>query len=341
MLINVQQPFFVLVFAADSFTMNLQKIFKQRNFSFLNKNIINKSFTTKFNLSQFHTSNTSNKETIFIDSSDNVKIEVIHYPPTKQTNYPPLLFIHGAFLAAWSWENFSNWFSNKGYECFSLSFRGNGQSTKTPIRDKFWTLEELVNDISSVTDEITEKTKEKPILVGHSMGGGLTQKYLQDNHHKVSGGVLLASVSPLINKSGIFSSKVDWLTIKALLTLNPYLIIETPELMKKAFFSKAFPDSMAKEIHPKLDKNCSVVGLAEFSRSFVDYKKIKCPMIVIGAGEDALADNLKHVEETAEAYGVGYDMIEGSGHEVMLDLKWEDASNVIFNRIQERILNKK
>lgn len=85
MLINVQQPFFVLVFAANSFTMNLQKIFKQRNFFYLNKNIINKSFTTKFNLSQYHTSNTSNKETIFIDSSDNVKIEVIHYPPTKQT----------------------------------------------------------------------------------------------------------------------------------------------------------------------------------------------------------------------------------------------------------------
>lgn len=46
------------------------------------------------------------------------------------------------------------------------SFRGNGQSTKTPIRDKFWKLRELANDISSVTDEITEKTKEKPILVG-------------------------------------------------------------------------------------------------------------------------------------------------------------------------------
>src|SRR4051812_33598435 len=139
------------------------------------------------------------------------------------------------------------------------------------------------------------------------MGGGITQKYLQDNHQKVSGGVLLASVSPLLYKTSIFSvlsRKPDWLTIKALLTLNPYLTIETPELMKKAFFSSAFPDSMAREIHPKLDKTCSVIGLFELLKPYVDYTKIKCPMIVIGAGEDALADNLKHIEETAEAYGV-------------------------------------
>lgn len=65
--------------------MNLQKIFKQRNFFYFNKNFINKPFTARFNLSQYHASNTSNKETVFVDSSDNVKIEVIRYPPAKQT----------------------------------------------------------------------------------------------------------------------------------------------------------------------------------------------------------------------------------------------------------------
>ncbi|GBC06254.1 hypothetical protein RclHR1_06710004 [Rhizophagus clarus] len=323
--------------------MIFQKIFKQRNvFSYSNNNFINKTFITRFNLNRYYT---TNKETFFVDSSDNIKIEVAHYLPAKQqANCPPILFIHGAFLAAWSWDNFSQWFSNKGYECFALSFRGNGQSTKTPKKDRFWKLKEFEDDVSSVTDDIIEKTKEKPILIGHSMGGGITQKYLQDNYQKVSGGVLLASVSPLLYKSGFFStlsSKPDWPTIKALITLNPYAAIGTPELMKKAFFSSAFPDSMAEEIFQKLDKNCSIVGLFEFFSPFVDYKKIKCPMIVIGAGEDASVDNLKHIEETAEAYGVGYDIIEGSGHEIMLDLKWEEAANVIFDRIQERILNKK
>ncbi len=117
---------------------------------------------------------------------------------------------------------------------------------------------------------------------------------------------------------------------------------ETPELMKKAFFSSAFPDSMAREIHPRFEKFEFITGPLELAKPFVDPSKIKCPMIVIGIEEDnALPENLKVISETAEAYGVGFDMIRGAGHEIMLDLTWEDAVNVIFNRIQERIINKK
>ncbi|CAI2188431.1 661_t:CDS:1, partial [Funneliformis geosporum] len=47
------------------------------------------------------------------------------------------------------------------------------------------------------------------------------------------------------------------------------------------------------------------------------------------------------IKETAEAYGVGFDIIEGAAHNIMLDLTWEDAACVIFNRIQENIINKK
>jgi hypothetical protein len=63
--------------------MTFQKIFKRRNVFFnSNNNLINKSFTTRINLNQYHT---ANKETLFVDSSDNIKIEVLHYPPAKQT----------------------------------------------------------------------------------------------------------------------------------------------------------------------------------------------------------------------------------------------------------------
>jgi len=120
-----------------------------------------------------------------------------------------------------------------------------------------------------------------------------------------------------------------------LVTLNPYATIETPELMKKAFFSSAFPDSMAREIHPRFEKFEFITGPLGLTKPFVDPSKIKCPMIVIGAGEDnVFSDNLKTITETAEAYGVEFDIIEGAGHEIMLDLPWEDAANVIFKGIQ-------
>ncbi|CAI2197792.1 10884_t:CDS:1, partial [Funneliformis geosporum] len=105
------------------------------------------------------------------------------------------------------------------------------------------------------------------------------------------------------------------------------------------FIFKAFPDSMAKYIHPKLDKVSFINVYFEIYKLFVDSTKIKCPIIVIGAEEDIIFD-FKVIKETAEAYGIGFDIIEGAAHNIMLDLTWEDAARVIFNRIQEKIVNK-
>ena len=184
------------------------------------------------------------------------------------------------------------------------------------------------------------------LLTSHSFGGGILQYYLQNNHQKVAAGVLFAATSPYNYKRGIvkyirklFSKMPILAVLKSIITLNPYATIETPELMKRATFSKAFPDSMAKDIHPKLDKVTLVTVGIELLKPFVDPSKIKCPMIGIGAEEDKLFD-LKIIKETAETYGVGFDIIGGAAHNIMLDLTWEDAASVIFNRIQEKVVNK-
>ncbi|CAG8476150.1 13517_t:CDS:2 [Funneliformis caledonium] len=287
------------------------------------------------------------KDAFFVNSSESIKFEVLHYPPANIiSNNPPILFIHGLSLAAWIWDNFCHWFSYKGHDCYAMSFRGHGQSTKTPKKDKWWSVNDITNDVSAVTDAIIARTGDKPVLVGHSIGGGIVQNYLKNNQQKVAGGVLFASFSPYIYKTSafkytrkMFSNTPILAILKALFTLNPYALIGTPELMKRFSFSKAFPDSMAKDIHPKLKKVSFITVWNELLKPFVEPSKIKCPMIVIGAEEDKLFD-LKIIKETAEAYGVGFDIIGGAAHNIMLDLTWEDAASVTFNRIQEKVVNK-
>ncbi|CAG8587620.1 3215_t:CDS:2 [Funneliformis caledonium] len=291
--------------------------------------------------------NYTDKDTFFVFSCESIRIEVLHYPPIRIiSNYPPILFIHGLTNSAWAWDNFCRWFSNQGHDCYAMSFRGYGQSTKTPKKDKWWKLNDITIDVSAVTDTIIARTGDKPILVGHSFGGGILQYYLQNNHQKVAAGVLFAATSPYNYKRGIvkyirklFSKMPILAVLKSLITLNPYATIETPELMKRATFSKAFPDSMAKDIHPKLDKVSPITALFQIHKPFVDPTKIKCPIIVIGAEEDSLFD-LKVIKETAEAYGVEFDIIGGAAHNIMLDLTWEDSANVIFNRIQEKVIQR-
>ncbi|CAG8506685.1 2195_t:CDS:2 [Funneliformis mosseae] len=111
--------------------------------------------------------NYTDNDVFFVNSSESIKIEVLHYSPANIiSNYPPILFIHGSNIAAWAWDNFCRWFSNKGHDCYAMSFRGHGQSTKTPKKDKWWSLNEITNDISVVTDAIIARTGDKPVLVG-------------------------------------------------------------------------------------------------------------------------------------------------------------------------------
>ena len=49
---------------------------------------------------------------------------------------------------------------------FHPSFRGHGQSTKNPDKDKWWSLNDITSDISAVTDAVIARTEGKPILVG-------------------------------------------------------------------------------------------------------------------------------------------------------------------------------
>ncbi|CAG8584014.1 16794_t:CDS:2 [Funneliformis mosseae] len=117
------------------------------------------------------------KDAFFVDSSESIKIEVFHYPPANIiSNNPPILFIHGLSLAAWVWDNFCRWFSNKGHDCYAMSFRGHGQSTKTPKKDKWWSINDITNDVSAVTDAIIARTGDKPVLVGLQKFGQLCRE---------------------------------------------------------------------------------------------------------------------------------------------------------------------
>ena len=100
-----------------------------------------------------------------------MKLEIIRTISEEKSQKPPLLFIHGAYHAAWCWEeNFLTYFSDHGYPCYALSLRGHGNS-EGHSNIKSYRLKDYIDDVLTVI----EKMKTKPILIGHSMGGAIAQ----------------------------------------------------------------------------------------------------------------------------------------------------------------------
>jgi pimeloyl-ACP methyl ester carboxylesterase len=57
-------------------------------------------------------------------------LEVIEKGPCRESDKPPVLFVHGAWHGAWCWdEHFLDFFAEKGYRSLAVSLRGHGKST--------------------------------------------------------------------------------------------------------------------------------------------------------------------------------------------------------------------
>ena len=94
-------------------------------------------------------------------------LEVIDKGSISDAHPVPLLFVHGAWHAAWCWdEHFLSFFADKGYRAVALNLRGHGNSpSDKPLRA--CSVADFVEDIASVADGLPTP----PVIIGHSMGG--------------------------------------------------------------------------------------------------------------------------------------------------------------------------
>jgi pimeloyl-ACP methyl ester carboxylesterase len=102
-----------------------------------------------------------------------MKLEMIAKYPPNGTRPNPLLFVHGALHGAWCWNvHFLDYFARHGFASHAVNLRGHGNSEG---REKLrWIrIADYVNDLA----DAVQKLPSPPVLIGHSLGGFVIQKY--------------------------------------------------------------------------------------------------------------------------------------------------------------------
>ena len=109
-------------------------------------------------------------------------IERIVYTPEVKRFEMPILMQHGMYHGAWCWQFWQELFAEWGWESIAISLPGHGQSpVQRPIR--WCTLGYYLRFLAAEIERLQQRTFQRPILMGHSMGGALTQwvlKYVGD-----------------------------------------------------------------------------------------------------------------------------------------------------------------
>lgn len=255
-----------------------------------------------------------------------MKLEILEYlPQRRNTKETPLLFVHGANHGAWCWkENFLPYFSSKGFPSYALSLRGHGESEGRE-RLHLFSLKDYMDDV--IKTMLLFK-KNKPVLIGHSMGGAIVQKILHLHPDKIRALVLIASVPP----NGMLKDQLRLYFTNILDFTQMFLSNDGRRKAKfaaKVFFSKELPvrkrDEFIRFLQPESRK-----AKKDLLKKIVPKPiNLSVPVLVLGSKRD-----LTLSERTTIYIGKSYKtepvIFPNISHDMMLDPNWQLVADQIL-----------
>ena len=257
-----------------------------------------------------------------------LRLEVISKLPSEPRPAPPVLFVHGAWHGAWCWDEFFlDHFAAHGYAAHALSLRAHGESEGRPQLHRC-RIRNYVEDVAAVAAALPSQ----PVLVGHSMGGFVVQKFLET--HLAPAAFLLASIPPDGARSMyarlIRNHPLDVLRANATFSLYP--LISDPERARRLLFSAATSDGDATRYQRQLQDESMLGFLDCLALDRVAVDQTRSPIHVMGAAHDAVLSDAD-VRATASAYGTEAVVFDNVAHDMMLDPNWRDVADRIITTL--------
>jgi len=254
-----------------------------------------------------------------------MNLELVHQTPAKpKAGKPPILFLHGAWHGAWCWQvHFMPYFAQQGYETYAMSLRGHGNSPSNASINTH-SLQDYIEDLTSIVAQIGRP----PIIIAHSMGGFILQKFLEKQ--PCAGGVLMATLPP----HGALRSSTKTLFTKRyalpnLVMFNLKGLVKNTCRTRWAFFSEDLPEPLVAQYTAQMGGESFKAYLSFlFPKIKINYHT-KIPLLVLGAARDNIF-TIKDNQKTAKKYKASLKIIEGVAHDMMLDTKHQEVAKVII-----------
>ena len=257
-------------------------------------------------------------------------VPVTTVPGRGTVHLHPLLFVHGPWQAAWVWrEAFTGWFAERGWTCHTFDLRHHG-GTDGPRSLRRTRIRDYVADLA---DAITALGR-PPVLVAHSMGGLVAQRYLERDD--LPGCVLLAPV-PI---GGVWRTTLRTLArhplkfAQANLILDLKPLVDTPRMARDLLFD---PDIATGDLDRYVNRLQGESYLAYLDMLLVTRSRpalVHTPVGLVIGDHDRIF-RVEDVHRAARAYGVEPTVIAGAGHQLMMGPRWEQAARAVESVLAE------
>jgi non-heme chloroperoxidase len=261
-----------------------------------------------------------------------------------QSDRVPVVFVHGLWLLASSWDLWSKMFEEAGFSALAVQWPDDPATVQEANARPNVFAHKSVGQIARHVREVIERLGQKPFVIGHSFGGLLTQ---------IVAGRGLARASVAIDPAPFRG--VLPLPLSALKAASP--VIAHPSNRRRAVpltfsqFRFAFANAVGEDEARQLYDTYAVPGsgVPLFQAAFANVNpwteaKVDCknvnrgPLLII----DGDRDNTVPPRLAKAAYGrqkrnanvTEYVEIPGRGHSLAIDSGWKDVANAALTFVQ-------
>lgn len=255
--------------------------------------------------------------------------------PTKT-----ILFVHGMYMTPKVWNEWQTWFQNKGFETLAPAWPHHDvaiveQNERHPSGE----LAELtLDDVVAHYRAVIQTLDEPPVVIGHSMGGLVAQKLLQEG---ITAGAVAVNSAPL---KGVLSFKFSFLKANWA-HLNLLQSAAKPAKLSFAQFAYAFANDMDESSQQAIYENYMVpesrrVGRGPLGSSGkVDPLIAREPLLLIAGGNDhIIPESLNRSNYREYRHSPSHtDLIafDERNHLTVIQHGWEDVTTGILARFEK------
>ncbi len=252
-----------------------------------------------------------------------------------------IVFIHGMYMTPLCWEGWISAFQAKGYACLAPAWPGRDKPIDT-LRKNYPDPEFGQLTLKAILDDLTafiRNLNEKPILIGHSMGGLVTQLLLQRD--LAAAGIAIDPAPP----QGVVTTR--WSFLKANWPhINPFAAQSRPVWMSFERFQYAFVNTLPlEEQHDAYEKyvvpeSRRVPGQSLTGVAHVDFGKTHAPLLLIaGASDHIIPASL--VKTNYNLYRrsssiTDFKEFPGRDHFIIGEKHWEEVADYVAAWITEK-----
>lgn len=256
---------------------------------------------------------------------DHAEVEIIRSAAGSNKKPVAVLFVHGLYHGAWAFKDtLLPFFASRGYDAYAFSLRGHGNSSGRE-RVKQARMEDYYADLCHTVKSIAQPV----VLIGHSLGGMLAQKYLEDHVSPAAVFVCTPSAKDMKDTSFAVLRRFPWPMLKFIITSNPDHLYHSKDFCSQVLFG-GDTSPTAQKIIQRLMQQSESGKVIKDSLSFKAQPPAQqIPTLIVGGEADGsiLPDSYK---ECARIYASEVKLYPAKPHELLFVPGWESIAGDII-----------